>query len=154
MDKTERFNEAYSYLKWKKIIKTQSDLAQIIGCSRANVSAALNGNPSVLTNSFLNRFISKFSSVFNYDWLINGNGEMLLKGQEAPPITQELKNMPPWADALIHLVVENTKAIERLLEENKELRASLSQAINALNQNKSTTQEPSVMMVAENHPQQ
>jgi hypothetical protein len=57
-----------------------------MGATRANVSLALNGNPAVLTDNFLMRFAKAYSGMFSCDWLLTGDGEML--------ITNELKPKP------------------------------------------------------------
>jgi hypothetical protein len=43
------------------------------------VSSAFNGDEKCLTDRFLHRFNNAFCGIFNLDWLINGNGDMLLK---------------------------------------------------------------------------
>lgn len=77
MDRKDRLSEAFTYLKNKGMVHTQKDLANIIGASAQNVSSALKGVESVLTDSFLKRFNSAFDNVFNIDWLISEKGEML-----------------------------------------------------------------------------
>lgn len=77
MDKKERFKTAFLYLKEHGYIHTQKDLADKMGSTSPNVSSALKGIDSVLTDNFLKRFNAAFGSVFNEDWLIEGKGEML-----------------------------------------------------------------------------
>ena len=77
MDKKERLNQAYNYLKYKGIIRSQSDLAEKMNASQPNVSAALSGVPRVLTSRFLRRFNEAAENIFSLDWLLTGEGEML-----------------------------------------------------------------------------
>lgn len=84
MDKKERFEKAYNYLKFQGIIKKQDDVAKTMGATRANVSLALNGNPAVLTDNFLMRFAKAYPGMFNFDWLLTGDGEMLTVNQPEP----------------------------------------------------------------------
>ena len=84
MDKKERFEKAYNYLKFQWIIKKQDDVAKTMGATRANVSLALNGNPAVLTDNFLMRFAKAYPGMFNFDWLLTGDGEMLTVNQPEP----------------------------------------------------------------------
>ena len=77
MDKKERLNQAYNYLKFKGIIRSQSDLAKKMNASQPNVSLALKGNPAALTVRFLRRFNTAADNVFSLDWLLTGEGEML-----------------------------------------------------------------------------
>lgn len=76
IDKKKRFNEAVKYLKYKGIVKTQEDIASKIGCSRPNVSSALAGKKSVLTDNFIRRFCDAFTEI-SYRWLLTGEGDML-----------------------------------------------------------------------------
>lgn len=87
MDRKERFEKAYNYLKFQGIIKKQDDVAKTMGATRANVSLALNGNPAVLTDNFLMRFAKAYPGMFNFDWLLSGDGEMLTVNQ--PQTKQE-----------------------------------------------------------------
>ena len=69
MNKAERFNKAFSFLKYEGVIKTQEDAAKIMGASRTNVSLALKGRESVLTNNFLMRFANAFKQI-SLAWLL------------------------------------------------------------------------------------
>ena len=77
MNKKERLNQAYNYLKYKGIIRSQSDLAEKMNASQPNISAALSGVPRVLTSRFLRRFNEAAENIFSLDWLLTGEGEML-----------------------------------------------------------------------------
>ena len=77
MDKRERLNLAYNHLKSIGRIHTQKDLAEKMGATPQNVSAALKGSASVLTDRFLIRLNEAFYGMFNLDWLITGIGDML-----------------------------------------------------------------------------
>ena len=79
-----RLNEAYDYLKFKKIIKVQKDVAERMGATRPNVSNALSGKEEYLTESFLRRFGDAFSDTISTEWLLTGEGEMLTT-DNAPP---------------------------------------------------------------------
>ena len=70
MNKTERFYKAYHTLVREKVIKNQQDVADAMGASRSNVSSALNGRESVLTDSFLMRFARAFNQI-SLPWLLN-----------------------------------------------------------------------------------
>lgn len=65
MDKSEklrRFEESFAILRARGIIKTQGDLANLIGVSNKSISAAKNGNETYLTESLL----SKIEAAVNY----------------------------------------------------------------------------------------
>ena len=77
MNKNNRLAEAIRYLQGKGIVKTQRDVANKMGATPPNVSSALKGVESVLTEKFIRRFNSAFGGIFNDEWLITGEGEML-----------------------------------------------------------------------------
>lgn len=77
MDKTKRFASAFEYLRYNKYFSSQTEASNQSGLSRSNISSALNGNESILTDSFLARFNNAYGNVFNLSWLLTGEGEML-----------------------------------------------------------------------------
>ena len=87
MDMKERFNRAFAYLRGEQIIKGQKDLAEKLGATPGNISKALSGDKSALTNNLMKRFCAAFPGMFNLRWLILGEGNMLQSAemaQEAP----------------------------------------------------------------------
>ena len=94
----ERFNEAYNELKWRHVIEKQEDLAALLGTSRPNISAALKGNPTVLTLKFLNRFYEKFKNIFRKEWLLKGEGDMLV---DAPKESQPVIDQSSMVNSII-----------------------------------------------------
>ena len=78
MDKTKRFNAAYDYLMSIGRIHKQKDVAAAISSTESNISQALKGNPKVLTDNLLMRFLIAFPDVFSTRWLMTGEGQMLL----------------------------------------------------------------------------
>ncbi len=81
MNKKERFNECYDYLIKIGRIRTQKELADIMQSTSPNVSSARKGVESVLTDSFLMRCYSAFSDIFNKEYIMTGEGEMLKPSQ-------------------------------------------------------------------------
>lgn len=77
MNKKERFQKAFEYLKKYGVITSQSDIAAIMETYSQNISRAYNGDDRYLTDKFLSRFNTAFSNIFNLDWLLTGEGEML-----------------------------------------------------------------------------
>lgn len=85
MTRKERINKAYLYLKNKGVIHTQKDVAKTMGASASNVSSALSGVETVLTDKFMSRFNESFGGLFNDEWLLSGEGEMLKDGSMTRP---------------------------------------------------------------------
>lgn len=77
MEKVERFNMAYEYLRSRGILHSQKDVAAIMKSSETNISRAFNGNPKYLTDNFLRRFCKIFGSFINESWLVDEDGLML-----------------------------------------------------------------------------
>lgn len=77
MDRAQRLNEAFRYLRSCGKIHTQKDLAIAMGATPPNVSSALKGVDKVLTENFIRRFVGAFDGIISYDWLLTGDGEML-----------------------------------------------------------------------------
>lgn len=76
MEIAERISQAVEYLRFNNIAKTHSDLAKVLNRSRANVTAAINGNERYLTLPFLKHFAKTFGNYINEDWLLTGEGQM------------------------------------------------------------------------------
>jgi phage repressor protein C with HTH and peptisase S24 domain len=105
MDRKERINKAFSFLKYEGIVKTQADVAKKMGSTRANVSSALSGKEFALTDSFLIRFSRTFKQI-NQDWLLNEEGSMLTI-------------IPEFRSENIPQVLEGTSDKDVIEEQNK-----------------------------------
>lgn len=81
MERVKRMNEAFNYLRNKGLIRTQKDLANLMHAAESNISKALKGDEAILTDRFLRRLSAAFGGVFNQEWLLTGEGEMLIDGE-------------------------------------------------------------------------
>ena len=79
MERSERIKKAYEYLRFQGLAGTQEEVAKKMNRQRTNVSSALNGKERYLTDSFVRDFCQTFGTI-NPDWLLNGDGSMLLAG--------------------------------------------------------------------------
>ena len=95
MNKTERFNAAFEHLRHMGVIKTQKDVGDKMGSTSQNVGQALQGNPKVLTDRFLMRFIQAFPDIFSMQWLFTGSGTMLIN--DSAPAPAPVSNAPTYA---------------------------------------------------------
>lgn len=147
MDRKERFGKAYNYLKFQGIIKKQEDVAKTMGATRANVSLALNGNPAVLTDNFLMRFAKAYSGMFSCDWLLTGDGEMLITNELKPePVNESagssidtgsiLNALLAAKDETIAALQDQLAAKEEIIQTKEELIATLRNQLAALNYEK------------------
>lgn len=71
MNKGAKLKKVISYLKGCEIIKTQRDFADAIYFNHTNLSSALNGNESYLTDGLFCKILDRFPEV---DFIINGDG--------------------------------------------------------------------------------
>lgn len=120
MDMKERFNKAFAYLQGKQIIKGQKDLAEKLGATPGNISKALSGDKSALTNNLMKRFCAAFPGMFNLRWLILGEGEMLQAAelpQEAPKIVEVDNGKDDIIKSLLNQNTALLSTINRLADE-------------------------------------
>lgn len=110
MDKKERFNKAYNFLKYEGVVKTQDDVAKIMGASRSNVSSALKGNEKVLTDNFLTRFARAFKQI-SLTWLLDEEGQMFTI---VPEFKDENKPQVLEGDIDKDVIAEQSKMTERI----------------------------------------
>ena len=120
MNKLERLRKAYEYLRFKGIIHTQKDVADKMQATAPNVSSALKGDSKFLTDSFLRRFNEAFGELFNYQWLILGEDNMLKDGneEEETPVQSETSRF-------LSLLEKKDEQIDRLLDQHDRLVALL-----------------------------
>ena len=112
MNKKERFNQAYNYAYDKGLIHSQKDLSEKMQTTESNVSRALKGVPSVLTDRFISRFCHVFP-IFSVEWL--------MYGEESSEMLKEKENNNGEQD-IISLAAQ-------LIKQNEELRALLVEEI-------------------------
>lgn len=82
METKDRLKKAYEYLRNNGKVHTQQNVADIMGVKKENVSRAFNGNEKYLTLGFITRFNNAFGNIFNIDWIIKEQGDMLISGNK------------------------------------------------------------------------
>lgn len=112
MDKLERLNKAYNFLKMENIIKRQEDVAQAMKATQSNVSGALRGREGTFTDSFLTRFCDAYKQI-SLDWLLYEKGPMLTVSMEF-----KSENTPQifLSDEDKDVIEEQTKMTARIME--------------------------------------
>jgi chromosome segregation ATPase len=75
--RSEILKEVYAHLRNHFGIHTQGQFADAIGYSRPVISSALNGNDDNVTDKMLRAVNNKFPGVFNIDYLLTGEGQLL-----------------------------------------------------------------------------
>lgn len=79
--KKDRLRDVFEYLRYNGYVRTQKDLANKMNTSAPNISNAMRGLDSFLTDGFFYRLNATFDNIFNEDWLLYGKGEMLAQPQ-------------------------------------------------------------------------
>ncbi len=77
-----RVMEAIHYLIKQGKYGSQKDIAKEIGCTPSNLSGFKKGREGVLTENLLVRFAQTFKSTINKDWVLFGDGDMVIKSAD------------------------------------------------------------------------
>ena len=77
-----RVMEAIHYLIKQGKYGSQKDIAKEIGCTPSNLSGFKKGREGVLTENLLLRFAQTFKSTINKDWVLLGDGDMVIKSAD------------------------------------------------------------------------
>jgi hypothetical protein len=114
----DRLKKAVRYIKGSTEYVNQSLIAEKIDFGRTNLSAALNGEEKYLKEGLIEKVITAFPEI-NKDWLLTGNGEMLIEEDEEEEdelalfLREERKNY----DLTLTDVHEKTGIPQKLLKE-------------------------------------
>lgn len=123
----ERLKEVFNYLRRFEGIYYIKDFADAIGVQRPGLSAAMNGNQSYLTDSLFRKIHSKYSSLFNLNYLLNGEGELLADKKENA--NQQITKPVSLEAGVEHLLT----LAGQIIKENETLRRELQERIQELN---------------------
>ena len=77
-----RIVEALHYLIKQGNYKNQEEIAKEIGCTASNLSGFKKGREGVLTENLLMRFAQTFRNTINKDWVLFGDGDMIIKSAD------------------------------------------------------------------------
>lgn len=94
--RAERLNEVYKHLFANFGIKSKKEMADYMKIQRTGLSAALNGAAANLTDNLFKKICLAWPGVFNLDYLLTGEGELLINGE------RKQKEMPPSEQAAKH----------------------------------------------------
>lgn len=117
----EILKKAFEFLRSTGNIHTQKDLANAMNYNVASISRAFSGDKRYLTKDFLISLNRTFGNVFNSNWLMTGEGEMLEEQDNAE--TNQLKGSHLIDEKLLWEIIRDYQANNRiLLEELKRIR--------------------------------
>ena len=136
--KQERLKEVYNHLRSYFGIHTQIDFAEAIHVTRPALSSAMNGNEAYLTKNLFQKICAAFPGVFDLDYLLTGNGELLTKKEpETAPIDKQQDALTYAAIQIGKMMAELSHSIASLREFQKNLEekaASLDHMTKTLNE--------------------
>lgn len=145
LDRKERLNEVYEHLHNHFGVHKKLDFADIIGYARSYISSALNGNEKYLTDKLFISICEKFPGVFNLEYLLTGEGELLTPEEDAKSSEIEnaanksfdqsaaMSNMIEMYARMIRGVDDLRVELRNELSEIKALKEDLNNAISNLN---------------------
>ena len=81
-ERAKRLKEVYRYLFSAYGLESQSDFANNIKVQRTAMSAAMNGAKAYLTNNLFTKICAAYPGIFNLDYLLTGEGELLANSEQ------------------------------------------------------------------------
>lgn len=99
MAREDRLKDVYEYVREHFPIHTQSDFADVLKYNRAYISSAMHGNEKNLTDKLFRNICEAFPGVFNLDYLLTGDGTLLMGDHPE-------KEIPPSADQMTANILE------------------------------------------------
>jgi transcriptional regulator with XRE-family HTH domain len=118
-EKQERLKEVYDYVRSNCAVHTQIDFAARLKMTRQALSAAINGNESYLTTNLFQKICAAFPGVFNLDYLLTGQGELLMPAGAQPEPTTPKPSASVDVD-FYHKALENYSNMVADLRKDKE----------------------------------
>ncbi len=127
-----RLHEVFAHVRKHYDIHTQDDFAQYIGYGRTSISAAMNGNEKYLSANLFRSICDKFPGIFNLDYLLTGEGELLaveehvakvahddrasaIKPEPPAPTTEVPAELQTLLDRALSISRRNEEMVERLV---------------------------------------
>lgn len=124
--KQERLREVYEHLRQHFGVHTQIDFAKVLGLTRPAISAAMNGNEAYLTDNLFKRICAAYQGVFNLDYLLTGEGQLLtIKEEVLNNDYERLYNPQP---------IDNSSLVNAIIAAKDETIASLHRELDAKNE--------------------
>lgn len=109
--KARRLNEAFRHLYANFGITSQTEFADALNVQRTGLSAAMNGSKAYLTKNLFMKLCAAFPGVFNLDYLLTGEGELLASSEQQPT--------PPTAPDYQRELIESLKS--RIEDKDREI---------------------------------
>lgn len=136
LERQKRLNEVYEHLHNHCGVHTKAEFADKIQYARAYVSSALNGNEKYLTEKLFRSICEKFPQ-FNIDYLLKGEGKLLVQEPETATVEKQQDALTYAAIQVGKMMAELSNSIASVREFQKKLEETeerLKQQSNTLNE--------------------
>ena len=129
-ERQKRLIEVYEHLRRYEGVHTKTGFAEALHYGRTSMSAAMNGDESYLTDKLFKNICDTYPGTFNLDYLLNGDGQLLLNKEEQP-VTQAgtMADMMELYAQRIRLVDDLRQSLKEELAEVKALKEDLHTAL-------------------------
>ena len=132
----DRLNEVYEHLRNHFGIHTKTQFAAVLKITQPALSSAMNGNEAYLTDNLFKRICAAYQGVFNLDYLLTGNGQLLTIHEEVKSEQIEKESNPQqpssYADKLISSLEKQVKDKDDQLADKDRIIKLLEQKIEVL----------------------
>ena len=132
--KQERLKEVYNHLRSYFGIHTQIDFAESIRITRPALSSAMNGIEAYLTKNLFQKICAAYPGVFNLNYLLTGEGDLLTLEEEVHSEEFE-KQAASVKSSVSDSTTEQTYIMSKMLETLlKPIESAHAETVAALNQ--------------------
>ena len=101
----DRLNEVYEHLRNHFGIHTKTQFAAVLKITQPALSSAMNGNEAYLTDNLFKRICAAYQGVFNLDYLLTGNGQLLTIQEEVKSEQIEKESNPQQPSSYIDKLI-------------------------------------------------
>ena len=120
IERQKRLIEVYEHLRRYFGIHTKTGFAEAIQYGRTSLSAAMNGDEKYLTDSLFKNICEAYKGVFDLNYLLTGEGE-LLTAEEYVKFTADIKNAEPAPASRAPTSIDPSSAVNAIIAAYVEL---------------------------------
>lgn len=121
LEREKRLNEVYDYLRSHFGIHTKGGFADSIKYARAYISSAMNGNEKYLTDKLFENICEAYPGVFNLDYLLTGEGDLLTIEEDVRVREMEKSSKDSMVNETIEALKKQIAILEKRIEDKDTL---------------------------------
>ena len=142
LERQKRLNEVYEHLHNHFGVHTKGDFAEAVQYARAYISSAMNGNEKYLTDKLFTNICDAYPGMFNLDYLLTGNGDLLTIEEDAKSSEIEKAASPTVVEQAANII----DLYAGLIKEIESLRSDLKAEIEAARKERQEAKELTTML--------